>query len=134
MKQVIMLKETKKNKVTNAKDLFNSIKQINIDYTQENVLLSFFDSKMILINSEVVFKGGLNSCIIDPKTIFRRALLNNANSLIIAHNHPSNSLSPSVEDKEVYLKLKHIGEHLDLKVLDSIIFNEEEYYSLGDEM
>ena len=40
--------------------------------------------------------------LIDPKTIFRKALLHNANSIIVAHNHPSGNLRPSQEDLDIY--------------------------------
>ncbi len=128
MEQIFELKE--KKGITKPYELFTSIKKINIDYAQENLIVFYFNTKNILIKSEILFKGGLNSCTIDPKTLFRHALKLNANSLIIAHNHPSDNLEPSNEDKEVFKELKKCGEILQLKVLDSIIFNKKTYYSL----
>ena len=130
MKQLIILKEPK-GKISKSEDLFKAIKKINIDYTQENFIVFYLNSGNQLIDSEIVFKGGLNSCLICPKTIFRKALLKNSSSIIVSHNHPSNNLKPSKEDKEVYKKLSELGALLQLSVLDSIIFNEKEYYSIG---
>ena len=133
MEELLLLKENE-NSIKNPSKIFDNIQKINIDFSQENFLVFYLDSNNIIINSEVLFKGGLNSCIVDPKTLFRKALLNNSNSLIIAHNHPSNNLNPSIEDKKVFEKLKRIGEYLNLSVLDSIIFNKKEYYSLNNEV
>ena len=132
MKQLLIIQETK-GAIKSPEDLFFKIKKININFSQENFLVICLNTKNQIISSEVLFKGGLDACLIDPKTVFRYALLNNSNKIIIAHNHPSGNLSPSYEDKEVYNKLKSIGETLDLRVLDSIIFNEKEFYSLETE-
>lgn len=131
MKQILILKENKG--FTKPAEVFKSIKKINIDYTQENFLILCLDTRKKLIHSEVMFKGGLSECSIDPKTIFRKALLKNSSALIVAHNHPSKCLKPSNEDREVFEELKKGGEILNLKVLDSIIFNQKEFFSLNDE-
>ena len=130
MKEVIILKEPT-GVIREARDIFKNIKEMNIDYAQENFIVFFLDSKNKIINAEVLFKGGLNSCLIDPKTIFRIALLHNSNGIIVAHNHPSGDLTPSDEDKNIYESLQKSGEFLDLRCMDSIIFNEKEYYSMN---
>lgn len=129
MERVIYLKENP-GRIKDAQTLFTKIDKIKIDHAQENFLVFFLDNKLKLIDTEILFKGGINSCLIDPRIVFRRALLKNSCSIIIAHNHPSGDLSPSDEDKEVFDKLKEIGKILDLRVLDSIIFNKTKYYSL----
>ena len=132
MKELVILKENTKG-IKKPKDIFKNIEKINIDYLQENFLIFYLNTKNNVLGSEVLFKGGLNSCLIDPKVIFRKALINNSNSIIIAHNHPSNDLRPSEEDIDIYKELKNIGRILDLNVLDSIIFNKTEFYSLNKE-
>ena len=132
MKELIILKKTKG--LQNEKDTFKSIKKINIDYDQENFIILCLDSKRKIIKSELIFLGGLNSCLIDHKVIFRKALINNSNSIIVAHNHPSGDLTPSKEDIDIYHTLKNIGNMLLLEVLDSIIFNKKEFYSLNNEI
>lgn len=133
MKEILILKEKKSiNNIQNSKDLFNKIQKINIDYSQENFLLVCLNTTNKILYTENVFKGGLNACLICPKTLFRKALLKNSNSIIIAHNHPSKNLNPSNEDIQIYKDLKEIGDILGLTVLDSIIFNKNEFYSLND--
>lgn len=131
MEQVFQIKE-QLGRITSPEKLFNKIKKINIDYEQENFLVIFLNTKNKFLGAEVLFKGGLNACLVCPKTIFRRALLNNSNSLIIAHNHPSGDLKPSEEDEDIFDRLKKIGEIIQINVLDSIVFNKEQYYSLNE--
>ena len=130
MKELIILKESKG--ITKSKDLFKKIQKINIDFKQENLLVFYLDSKNAVIKSEVLFKGGLNSSVVCLKTLFRQALKYNSNSLIVAHNHPSNDLNPSVEDLEINNRIKDAGKIIDLNLLDFIIFNKIEYYSVTD--
>ena len=130
MKQIFEVNE--KKGFTEAADVFKDIKKINIDYEQENFLLLCLDIGNRVIYKEVVFKGGLASCVVDNKILFRKALLNNANSIIVAHNHPSGNLSPSDKDINCFKWLIEAGKFLHIKVLDSIIFNEKEFYSMMD--
>ena len=129
MKQLLILNESQKD-ISNPSDVFKNIKKIDIDYSQENFIVFALDCKNNIIKADVLFKGGLSKCIIDQKTAFRFALLQNANSIIVAHNHPSGDLHPSDADYQVYDVLKKAGKIIDLQVLDSIVFNESEFYSL----
>lgn len=131
MKQVYVLKEPV-DKITLPGDLFKNIKNIDVDYEQENLILFCLNTKKQIVHSETVFKGGLNTCCIDPKTIFRIALKYNSDSVIIAHNHPSGDLQPSTEDKHIFEMLKNAGEVIEVRCLDSIIFNKKEFYSLWE--
>lgn len=129
MQEVLVLKETI-GTIKSPADLFGKIKKLKIDYKQENFILFSLDTKNKLIGVDILFKGGLNGCIIDPKTLFRTAIKHNANSFIVAHNHPSGDLCPSFEDNEVFQKFKDAGNILMLNCLDSIIFNDKEFYAM----
>ena len=130
MEQIFILKESSGG-IKSPSDLFKQIKNFKIDYFQENLIVFFLDTKNKLIKSEILFKGGLNSCIVDPKILFRKALRYSANSFIIAHNHPSKDLNPSDEDITIFETLKEAGRIINLECLDSIIFNKGFYYSIN---
>ena len=130
MNQVYTLKETESD-ISNAKDVFDNINKFNIDYEQENLIVFCLNTRNDIIHSEILFKGGVDSCLIDSKTLFRVALKFNSSNIIIAHNHPSGQLTPSPDDIEIFKKLKQGGKLLQLPVLDSIIFNKTEYYSIA---
>lgn len=129
MKQIFQLKEPI-DKITSPDLLFKNIEKIDINHKQENFLLICLNTANQIIHTEILFKGGLNACLIDPKTIFRTALEKEANTIIVAHNHPSGSLKPSGCDEDVYEKIKAAGKILQLNLLDFIIFNQKEFYSL----
>ena len=129
MEQVFTLKEELKN-IKSASDIFKKILKFKIDYNQENLIIFYLNVKNKVIHSEVIYKGGLSECIAEPNTIFRKALLKNSYSIIMAHNHPSKDLTPSEPDLNVFERLKDGGKLLNIKVLDSIIFNKKEFYSI----
>lgn len=131
MKQVFTFKE-KIGRIHSPSDIFNKIKNINIDFNKEHFIVITLNTKNELINTHIVSVGILNSAITHPRETFRPALFDNANSIIIAHNHPSGDVKPSVEDKNVYEIMKNAGEILGIKVLDSIIFSKEIFYSMNE--
>lgn len=76
----------------------------------------------------------MDACVLDPKIIFKKALLKKSSNIIVAHNHPSEDLTPSEEDKLMAKTLKQIGEFIGIDVVDNVIFNKREFYSLEDEI
>ena len=77
--------------------------------------------------------GGTTGTVIDPRILFAAALKINANSIILAHNHPSGTLQPSDHDKTITQKLKTGGTLLDIRLLDHLIITAEGYFSFADE-
>jgi DNA repair protein RadC len=71
--------------------------------------------------------------VADPRVILKRALEEDAVSLILCHNHPSGSLKPSRADEELTRKIKEAATYFDIKVLDHLIVSEDGYYSFADE-
>ena len=76
-----------------------------------------------------ISKGGLSSSIVDLKVVFRNALLMNASSVIIAHNHPSGSLEPSREDLNLLERLRNAGDVLSIQIADFLILTDVAYHS-----
>ena len=130
MEQVFILKEPI-NKIEHGSDLFKKIIKLKVNYNQENFIIFYLNTKNQVIKSEILFKGGIDSCLICPKTMFRNCLLIGGSKIIIAHNHPSKDLNPSYEDKEVFDMLKNAGEIITIPILDFVIFNKKQFYSLN---
>jgi DNA repair protein RadC len=85
------------------------------------------------INSiHVVSMGSVDRTTIHPRECFKAALLSNASSIILAHNHPSGTLQPSAEDKAATSKLKQCAELLELRVLDHVIVSDSGYFSFSE--
>jgi len=62
--------------------------------------------------------------------VFVEAVRQRATAILVAHNHPSGNLEPSVEDRDVTRRLKQAGDIIGIKVLDHLVFSEEGYFSM----
>lgn len=72
-----------------------------------------------------VSRGLVNLCQVHPREVYKRAIQNNAVSIIVAHNHPSGNLEPSSQDRGVTTRLKESGELLGIKLLDHVIMGSD---------
>ncbi|KOS62234.1 DNA repair protein RadC [Lysinibacillus sp. FJAT-14222] len=69
--------------------------------------------------------GSLNASLVHPREVFKSAILNNASSVIVAHQHPSGDIAPSKEDINVTKRLAEAGKLLGIKVLDHLVVNSD---------
>ena len=90
------------------------------------------DTKNKVIGVFTISTGSLNASIIHPRDVFQRAILSNAASVILVHNHPSGDPTPSSEDIELTRKLVEAGKLLDIAVLDHVVIGEGRYESLKE--
>jgi DNA repair protein RadC len=101
---------------------------------QEQFVILFLNRANKPIGAIPLFKGGLSSTIVDCKLIFATALKSLASAIIISHNHPSGSLTPSTEDKRITQKIKDGCYLLDLSLIDHVILSPDGHYlSFADE-
>ena len=79
--------------------------------------------------------GGITSTIADPRLILSVALKTAATAIMLAHNHPSGSLKPSMNDKDLTRKVKEAAQLMEINVMDHIILSpiDGEYYSFADQ-
>lgn len=91
---------------------------------REHFVTLMLDVKNRIIGLHTVSIGTLNCAIISAREVFKAAILANAASVILAHNHPSGDLTPSPEDIQVTQSLKAAGKLLDIEVIDHIIVGE----------
>ena len=103
-----------------------------IDWREEFIVIALNKSNKVL-GFYKISSGGVGGTVADPKVIFQFALLCNASSLILSHNHPSGNLNPSQPDRKITEKLISGGEMLDIRIIDHIIVTSEGYYSFADE-
>ena len=90
-------------------------------FAEERMYIIALSTKGDVIGYIEHSKGTLNSSLVDVAGIFKFALLCNANSIILTHNHPSGSTTPSQEDIEVTRRVKDAGDLLSVPLLDHII-------------
>ena len=85
------------------------------------------------INEATIFEGTLNASVFHPREIFRFAIEESANTIVLVHNHPSGDPQPSQEDIRATKQLIEAGEHIGIKVLDHIVIGDGIYCSLKEE-
>lgn len=102
-------------------------------HKKEFFVCFYLDSRNKVIAREIISIGTLNSSLVHPREVFKSAIVRSANSIILAHNHPSGSLEPSDEDLKVTKILKECGELLGINLLDHVIVTEKGYKSIIDE-
>jgi DNA repair protein RadC len=104
------------------------------DPLQRDLVRSSQDiASLLQARFEVVSEGGITGTVADPRIILRKALEQDAVSLVLCHNHPSGSLRPSRADEQLTQKIKEAASFLDITVLDHIIVSEDGYFSFADE-
>ena len=96
---------------------------------QEHFILLTLDGARRLIRTHTVSVGTINATLVHPREIFAPAIEDRANSIVIAHNHPSGSLNIGNKDKEVTKRIKDAGELLGIKLDDHIIIAGNSYVS-----
>ncbi|MCD6112506.1 MAG: DNA repair protein RadC [Bacteroidales bacterium] len=123
----------KREKILCSKDIFEIMQSVLSDVNYEQFWILLLNNSNKILKKENISMGGLTSTIVDPKKIYKKALENNAASIILCHNHPSGNVKPSEADIKLTKKLREAGKLMDLPILDHIIVGIENYFSFADE-
>jgi DNA repair protein RadC len=99
------------------------------DSDREHLVAIFLDTQNRFLGLHTVSVGTLDYSVVHPREVFKAAILSNASSLVLAHNHPSGEAAPSEEDIRVTHQLLKIGELLDIPLMDHVIVGEVTYAS-----
>ena len=99
------------------------------DRKQEHFLCISLSGANEVIATRTVSVGLVNRSQVHPREVFADPITDRASAIIVAHNHPAGTLSPSKDDVEITRRLKAAGETLGIKLLDHMIFSHRGYYS-----
>lgn len=116
--------------VHHAQAAYEAVAPVLQDLAQERFIALLLDVRKQLISVATISEGSMTACAVDPKVLFSSALVGAADALVLAHNHPSGSSDPSLEDLELTRVLVAAGKLLRLPVLDHIIVGADEFTSL----
>lgn len=122
-----------KTQVSQSSDIaqFLKIRLQDLDHEVFGVL--YLNRANKVNHFEIISRGGITGTVADPRIILRKALQQEAVSIILCHNHPSGNLKPSRADELLTQKIKEAALLLDIRVLDHIIVSEMGYFSFADE-
>ncbi|WP_353706419.1 DNA repair protein RadC [Bacillus cereus group sp. MS39] len=131
-----MVKESsllyKERRVKSPEDASLLFKQFLDGADREYFIVLCLDIKNQPTAINVCHIGSLNSSIVHPREVLKPAIISNAASIIVAHNHPSNDPTPSREDLDVTKRLMEAGKVVGIDVLDHLIVCEESFISLKE--
>lgn len=119
--------------VTTSNEMANFLRSVLKDFRHEVFAVVFLNQANKVNHFEVISEGGITGTVADPRVILKKALEQDAVSIILSHNHPSGSLKPSRADEALTLKIKEAAKYFDIRVIDHIIVSEDGYYSFSDE-
>jgi len=133
--QIVSIKMVKEKKleygdiqISSPKDCANIFKKFIGDYDREALVVLTLDTKNKITSLTVASLGSLNYSIVHPREVFKTAILSNASSIIISHNHPSGETTPSKEDIKITKRLRECGDILGIELIDHIIIGDNNKY------
>jgi DNA repair protein RadC len=124
---------TQLDKINTSLSAFEIMQPLLGHLSHEEFWVLYLNRSNKIVAKTQLSKGGMTSTIVDVRIILKQALEHSATAILLAHNHPSGMLKPSISDKQLTQKLKVASESLDIKVLDHIIVTEKSYFSFADE-
>lgn len=122
-----------RQKISETRDAFIYFRPKLQDLTVEECHLLMLNNHLEIINSVMLSHGGLVGTAVDLRELLRHALLTQATAVILCHNHPSGSLTPSREDNELTVRVQEACKMMGIKFLDHLIVADDKYYSYSEQ-
>jgi len=119
-------------KVNSSKDIYEYCIKRPIEMntlSQENCYCFCLDIKNNVKSIELISRGSLNTSIVHPREVLKAAVLTNAASIILVHNHPSGDPDPSLDDIQITDRIKQACKIMGINILDHIIVGQNQYFS-----
>lgn len=130
LKRAGCVRETEK--ITSPYDITRLIRLYLEGADRENFVVVMLDTKNHVIGITTVSVGSLDTAIVHPREVFKPAILANAATVVLAHNHPSGDPTPSPDDVAVTRKLQEAGDMIGIEVLDHVIIGDTRHTSLKE--
>jgi DNA repair protein RadC len=96
---------------------------------REQFVVVLLNAKHRPIGAHVVSVGSLTASVVHPRETFKCAVVGNAESILVCHNHPSGSPDPSPEDIEITERLRQCGDLLGIRLIDHVIVAGDNHFS-----
>ena len=119
--------------IRSSKEIAEYLQALIKDYSYEVFAVIFLNRANKINHFEIISRGGITGTVADPRVILKKALEEDATSIVLCHNHPSGNLKPSQADEDLTKKIKEAAAYMDIRVIDHIIVSEDGYYSFADE-
>lgn len=121
-----------KQQIKEASDVIELMQDKIADIKHEEFWAIFLNHSAKILSIKQISKGGLTSVTVDQRILLQEAILQSATNIIVCHNHPSGSVTPSVPDKQLTQALQDACNTLNIRLLDHIIIFKDNYYSFAE--
>lgn len=128
-KGLTQIEKVKISSISDAASFFRKIwDEETLEFT-ESVMVVYLNKGLKTVGWVKTSSGGIDTCIIDLRTVLAGALIRGATGFMIAHNHPSGNLRPSTADDRITRQLKEASVIMSIDMVDHIIITDEGYFS-----
>ena len=119
--------------ITDSGSIARYLQALLKDHDREVFMVMFLNRANKINHTEIISRGGITGTVADPRVILKRALEEDAVSILLCHNHPSGSLKPSRADEALTQKIKEAARYFDIRVADHVIVSEAGFFSFADQ-
>ena len=119
--------------ITDSGSIARYLQALLKDHDREVFMVMFLNRANKINHTEIISRGGITGTVADPRVILKRALEEDAVSIVLCHNHPSGSLKPSRADEALTQKIKEAARYFDIRVADHVIVSEAGFFSFADQ-
>lgn len=119
--------------IRNSSDMYNYFRPRMQDLGREECYALLLNQSNKVIGDVLIGRGGLTETSVDLRLVLKEALLHDATSVALCHNHPSGNPRPGDADNRLTDRLNHSCRHIGLRLIDHIVLTDGSYYSYADE-
>lgn len=122
-----------RKQILSSRDLFEVFEPLLIDLVHEEFWIVFMNGANKVLSTNKLTQGGIQQTIVDVPLLLKMSLERLAQSIAVAHNHPSGQNKPSNEDENITRRIKQGCDAIGIRLLDHIIVARGKYYSFADD-
>lgn len=122
-----------RKQILSSRDLFELFEPLLIDLVHEEFWIVFMNGANKVLSTHKLTQGGIQQTIVDVPLLLKMSLERLAQSIAVAHNHPSGQNKPSSEDENITRRIKQGCDAIGIRLLDHIIVARGKYYSFADD-
>lgn len=126
--KILQVREATGSKINNPADVFDMMREEALA-DREIFWVLHLNTRNKIIEKEICHIGCLDSSVVHPREVFKKAVINSAYCIMTVHNHPSGALEPSKEDKAIWERLRQAGDILGIELLDNLVISSKGIYS-----
>ena len=119
--------------INSSEDAYKELRIHFYELAHEEFWVLYLNRANKVIEKKFHSKGGISGTVADIRIILKGAILHSASNIIVAHNHPSGKLDPSVQDLNLTRKLKESAALMDIQLIDHLIIYNEQFFSFADQ-